>query len=292
MKRVSIVGIAFVVLAVVANADIGRRVISQQIDPASYIGLWLLSAAIIAWFIYDVRRGEHTRNSVVGRQAEPMITWRLAGLAFLTIASAVFASRLLDIGTLALVMIAGVQGVLGLIAAPYRQIWQWAGVMMIFAGIGYLLAPGMYAPNTVGVLLGVISASAWATYWHQLQQDASYAGFLFMSSLRLSLLLVMPLLIFTLPGLHISVWGGGLAMLAGSLFVVGSVVFWREVPRLYHLLWQKMVWVVILVVLIGWVAWDQSSMMNMRLTSAAVVVIVGVLVIGGANGSSSPGSSG
>ncbi|OOE88129.1 hypothetical protein BZG74_09165 [Salinivibrio sharmensis] len=280
---------ALVVVAVmVINVDIGRRILHQSMDPASYIGLWLLAASLVA--IGVLRLCPHKAPSVqkdkplppllTTGQLSSFVTWRLAGLLFLAITSAVFACRLLDIATLGLVVVAGVQGVLGVVSRSHHQHWLWAGLMMVFAGLGYLLAPGMYAPHPLGVGLGLISGGAWASYWSQVVKYPNQAELQVVASLRISLLLVLPLLVFTLPNVSVSVRGGGLAVLAGALFVVGVRLFGRFQKAEPQLLSQQLMWVTVLLALMGLATWDQSSMMNMRLTSAAVVVMSGLVVIG------------
>ncbi|KKA45720.1 hypothetical protein [Salinivibrio sp. KP-1] len=294
MKRANrVIGALVVVVVAVINAEVGRRVINQWIDPASYIGLWLLSAAVMALVgqrfspLKDVAN-RWQGEALASRQMPPFTTWRLAGLLFLAVTSAVFACRLLDIATLGLVVVASVQGVLGLVSRSTHQHWLWMGLMLIFAGLGYLLAPGMYAPSPLGMVLGLISGAAWASFWLQVTQGAHQADVIVATSLRMSLLLVLPLIIFTLPNGFLSLRGVGFAVLAGALFVFAAGVFWRMMASTQRLLAQQLIWVAVLLALMGLVAWDQSSMMNMRLTSAAVVVVVGVVVIGVAGRAEDP----
>ncbi|WBA07580.1 hypothetical protein [Salinivibrio kushneri] len=295
MKRASrIIGASVVVVIAVINAEVGRRVINQWIDPASYIGFWLLSAAMIALggqrLFPQKYAGSRLQEGVAlaPGQIAPLSEWRLAGLLFLAVTSAVFACRLLDIATLGLVVVASVQGVLGVVSRSPHQHWLWMGLMLIFAGLGYLLAPGMYAPSPLGMVLGLISGGAWASFWLQANKRAYQANAILATSLRMSLLLVLPLIIFTLPNGFLSLCGVGFAVLAGALFVFATEVFWRVMASTQKLLAQQLIWVAVLLALMGLVAWDQSSMMNMRLTSAAVVVVIGLIVIGGAGRAEHP----
>ncbi|ODP97145.1 hypothetical protein BGL48_01650 [Salinivibrio sp. SS3] len=292
-KAGGVIGALVVVVIAVINAEVGRRAINQWVDPASYIGLWLLSAAVMALVaqrLYPLKdvaerwQGE----ACFSRQMPPFSTWRLAGLLFLAVTSAVFACRLLDIATLGLVLVASVQGVLGLASRSPHQHRLWMGLMLIFAGLGYLLAPGMYAPSPLGMTLGLMSGGAWASFWLQVTQRAHQADVIVATSLRVSLLFVLPLLIFTLPNGFLSLRGVEFAVFAGALFVLAAGVFWHMMASTQRLLVQPIIWVTVLFALMGLVAWDQNSMMNMRLTSAAAVVVIGLIVIGGAGRAEHP----
>ncbi|OOF32025.1 hypothetical protein [Salinivibrio proteolyticus] len=287
-----------VLMVITANGYLVLWSMAGGLDSASFVALWLAGGAIMAWLTARYLSSNKTSVCSVTTHmypappkraasrlpdslfSQPTDVWRMAASLLLAVTSALFACRYLDLGTLALMVMAGVQGVHGLMVTAERKGLHWGGMMLLFAGVGYLFAPGMYAPSSLGLGLALVAGLAWRDYWQTLSEQTDQYPKQLCVSFRLSVLLAIALLIFALPGLTVTISGAVVAMIAGALTVLGIIYPWQWLSTQVSLLWKHTLSVLAVIALVGVVWLDDGQMMNMRLASAACVAFIGVILMG------------
>ncbi|WP_421759296.1 DMT family transporter [Devosia sp.] len=159
MKLTTLTTIAM--LAFAANSVLARLAfVSASADPLTYTGVRLASGALVLLALVIARQDRGSRFQLAG-------SW--AGAAALTGYALAFsvAYILLGAGTGALILFASVQfGILGwaVIKGDRPGLLEWIGLAIAFAGLAYLVSPGLVAPHPLGALLMLISGLCWAAY--------------------------------------------------------------------------------------------------------------------------------
>lgn len=148
-------------LAFAANSVLARLAfVTASADPLTYTGVRLASGALVLLALVMSRQDRASRFQLAG-------SW--AGAAALTGYALAFsiAYVLLGAGTGALILFASVQfGILGwaVIKGDRPGLLEWVGLAIAFAGLAYLVSPGLVAPHPLGALLMLISGLCWAAY--------------------------------------------------------------------------------------------------------------------------------
>ncbi len=145
-------------LAFAANSLLCRMALGQaHIDPASYTSIRIVSGAVTL-LLLTLPRGT-------------VPSWRPDWLAVLSLCAYMglfsFAYLSLAAGTGALLLFGAVQ--LTMIAAGIRSgesysRLSWAGIGIAFAGLVFLVAPGVTAPDPLGALLMLAAGVSWGWY--------------------------------------------------------------------------------------------------------------------------------
>ena len=150
---------AAAMLAFAANSLLCRLALQRGgIDPASFGAVRVLAGALALALIVRLRRGE--RPAVRS-------DWWSAAMLFAYVAFFSFAYVSLPAGTGALVLFGAVQltmfGV-ALRAGERFPLPGWIGLALAFAGLVYLVLPGVAAPPLAGTLLMALAGVAWGVY--------------------------------------------------------------------------------------------------------------------------------
>lgn len=154
---------AISMLAFAANSILARLALADHsIDPLAYTGIRLASGALVLAAIAHFharragRKGFRTGGSWTGAVALLLyaITFSIAYV-------------MIGAGTGALVLFASVQ--IGMLAwAVFKgdrpRSLEWLGISVAFAGLVYLVLPGLAAPPIPGVLLMAIAGVSWGAY--------------------------------------------------------------------------------------------------------------------------------
>ncbi len=146
-------------LAFAANSVLCRLALSGgTIDPATFTLVRLASGAA-ALAVLARRFG--------GDRPPATPTWTGGILLFLYAAPFSFAYRYLTAATGALLLFAAVQ--VTMVCAAFRagqrpSPGQWIGLLVAFAGLVYLVAPGVTAPPLGGAALMLLAGAAWGLY--------------------------------------------------------------------------------------------------------------------------------
>jgi drug/metabolite transporter (DMT)-like permease len=156
MRTIALTTIAMVAFA--ANSVFARLAFARaEAEPLSYTGIRLAAGAATLALLLLLRR----------QRTRPAGSWAGASALFGYAILFSIAYILLGVGTGALILFASVQiGILGW--AIYRGdrpgIIEWLGFVVAFAGLVYLVSPGVVAPDPLGALLMVAAGLCWAAY--------------------------------------------------------------------------------------------------------------------------------
>lgn len=144
--------------AFAANSLLCRLALGQQlIDAASFTAVRIVAGAVTLAVIAAPRWQDMRWNP----------NWKSAGALSCYMVFFSFAYLTLAAGTGALLLFGAVQ--LTMFAGAVRggerfTALSWAGLSIAFAGIVYLVAPGVQAPNPLGAALMIVAGVAWGAY--------------------------------------------------------------------------------------------------------------------------------
>jgi drug/metabolite transporter (DMT)-like permease len=164
MPKTTIFILGLTVLALVAfaaNSVLARLALGEGgIDALAYTGIRLVAGAATLAGLVALRRPAGTRPAIGG-------SWPGAAMLFGYAIAFSLAYLMLDTATGALVLFASVQfGMLGwaITRGDRPRLLEWAGIVLAFAGLVGLLAPGLTAPDPAGALLMIAAGLCWAAY--------------------------------------------------------------------------------------------------------------------------------
>jgi drug/metabolite transporter (DMT)-like permease len=146
-------------IAFAANSVLCRLALRDTaIDPASFTGLRLLSGALVLWLV--VRRRKPGASATGG-------SWRSGVALFAYAAGFSFAYVSLTAATGALLLFGAVQATMivgGWHVGERVAFGQGCGLALAFAGLVFLVLPGVTAPPLFGALLMLGAGTAWGLY--------------------------------------------------------------------------------------------------------------------------------
>jgi drug/metabolite transporter (DMT)-like permease len=155
-------GAAIAMVAFAANSLLTRGALDDRsIGAGTFSLVRLVSGAVVLVAIARLRAG--TWSPLL---AGP-VPWRPAAYLFGYVAAFSFAYLRLGAATGALVLFGTVQVVLYGVALRRGErpgLSGWTGLVLAFAGLVALVAPGVSAPDAVGVALMVLAGVSWAAY--------------------------------------------------------------------------------------------------------------------------------
>ena len=210
-------------LAFAGNSIICRLALRDHaIDPASFTAIRLLSGAGALLLIFSLaRRGQSLRTHG---------SWLSAFMLFLYAICFSYAYISLSAGAGALILFGFVQATMiltGVWSGDRPSGIEWLGWSLAFAGLIYLVLPGVEAPEPFGAALMAAAGIAWGIYSlrGRAESDALAST---ASNFILSLLMVLVMMIVavTLWSANISVRGVLLAILSGALTSGLGYVVW------------------------------------------------------------------
>lgn len=144
-----------------ANSLVARLALrAGEIDAASFTALRIVAGAVTLLLLTAFGR-----EGIGAAQRHGSLRAALALFGYALTFS--FAYLSLDAGAGALVLFAAVQMTMlgiGIAGGERPQLSEWTGLAVAFAGLVYLVSPGMTAPSPVGVSLMAVSGAAWGYY--------------------------------------------------------------------------------------------------------------------------------
>jgi drug/metabolite transporter (DMT)-like permease len=149
---------ATAMIAFAANSLLCRMALGQDlIDAASFTSIRVLSGALVLVSIVSIR----------GHAKRVTANWPGVAALFGYMVFFSFAYLSLSAGTGALLLFGAVQ--LTMFAAAIRHgerfsLLSWTGLGAAFAGLVYLVAPGVTAPDPLGAVLMATAGVAWGVY--------------------------------------------------------------------------------------------------------------------------------
>lgn len=163
-RKISALLLAMLALiALAANSILCRLALEAgEIDPAGFTAIRLLSgAAILTMLLYFFRLKTPASSSL--RHGSWLAALMLFGYAI----AFSYAYLFLDAGVGALILFGATQIsiiLLSHIGGTRLHIAEWVGVIVAFAGLVYLVLPGMSAPPLAGFVLMAAAGIAWGIY--------------------------------------------------------------------------------------------------------------------------------
>ena len=212
--------------AFAANSLLCRMALGQElIDAASFTSVRVISGALTLGLLVFIR----------GRSTKLRPNWPGAGALFCYMAFFSFAYLSLSAGTGALLLFGAVQ--LTMFASAVRSgerfsFLSWAGLCAAFAGLVFLVAPGVTAPDPIAATLMVIAGIAWGAYSLIGRKSGSpllstAANFVYCVPLTVGLSILF------VAGTDVSVSGVLLAIASGALASgLGYAVWYAVLPQL------------------------------------------------------------
>jgi drug/metabolite transporter (DMT)-like permease len=265
--------VATAMLAFAANSLLCRLALQQaSIDPASFASIRLLSGALALAAIVLVRSG---------RSFSGHADWISAVMLFAYVAFFSFAYLTLSAGTGALILFGCVQLTMlgaGLRSGEVFDAVAWFGLALAFAGLVYLVSPGIEAPPLAGAVLMAIAGAAWGVYSLRGRNVSDPLAATTGNFARAALFAVALNLAFV-SGAHISKGGFFLAVASGAVTSGAGYVVWYAALR--HLTAMQAATVqlsVPLIAAIGGVVFLAEAV-TLRLAGASVAILGGIALV-------------
>lgn len=218
-------------LAFAGNSLLCRMALRDgSIDPASFTSIRLAAGALFLLAIVTWR-GE--RQSLRGHGS-----WASALILFAYAICFSLAYIWLTAGAGALLLFASVQGTmiaLGHLAGERHSGLEWLGWVFAFAGMVWLVLPGIDAPPLLGAFLMILAGIGWGFYsWRGKSETRPLAATA--SNFILSLVFVLPLTAVTIADATVDTAGIALAILSGAVTSgLGYVVWYAALDNLNSL---------------------------------------------------------
>lgn len=213
--------------AFAANSLLCRlALLNGAIDPASFTSIRLLSGAITLVIL--------VRSSA--RPSEVRGSWTSASLLALYAIPFAFAYGYLGAGMGALILFGAVQStmILGSYRAGERLgPVQWAGLLLAFGGLTWLVLPGVHAPSIIGTGLMLVAGAAWGAYSLRGRGAGSSALALTASNFLRATPIALGVSLMQYRAMNFSPRGVMLAVASGAIASgLGYVVWYRVLPDL------------------------------------------------------------
>lgn len=208
-------------LAFAGNSILCRMaLLDRAIDPASFTAIRILSGALALLLIVYVSN----RDSSVREHGG----WTSASMLFAYAIFFSYAYISLNAGVGALILFGFVQGTMiamALWSGDRPGVVEWAGWLLAFAGLVWLLLPGIEAPPAMGAILMALAGIAWGVYSIRGRSESNSLVST-CSNFVYALVFVAILVAITGSGADISSRGLLLALVSGALTSGLGYVIW------------------------------------------------------------------
>jgi len=218
-RAVFLTGVAM--LAFAGNSILCRLALRDgAIDPASFTSVRLVSGAVTLMVIlWITRRGDTPRAHG---------SWLSACVLFFYAICFSYAYITLSAGAGALILFGFVQGTMiaiGIWSGDRPTTPEWLGWSLAFAGLVWLVLPGVEAPPWSGASLMAVAGIAWGVYSirGRTESDALAST---ASNFMLTIPMVAVLTVVTFTGADISTHGITLAIVSGAITSGIGYVIW------------------------------------------------------------------
>jgi drug/metabolite transporter (DMT)-like permease len=269
-------------LAFAANSLLCRLGLGAgSIDAASFASLRMVSGAAVLALILRQRDG----SVLAGGGTALRAAVKPALMLFLYMACFSFAYLSLGAGTGALILFGAVQLTMfatALLRGERFSPLSWGGLALAFAGLVYLVLPGLHAPDPFGALLMGVAGLAWGVY-SLLGRSAADP---LLATARNFLVAVPPILAISVASLllapgtaHADLRGVLLALASGALASgCGYVVWYALLPNLSAMRAATLQLSVPAIAALGGVLF-LGEMLTQRLVFAALATLGGVAIV-------------
>ncbi len=216
----------FALIAFAANSVLTRMALGQPtIDAASFATIRVVSGAATLVLVSSLSRQTEARQS--------RGSWASGSMLFLYAVPFSFAYLSLSTGTGALILFGMVQVTMILAALGSGErphVWEWVGLVLAFAGLVYLVSPGLTAPSPIGSLLMAVAGISWGLYslWGRGASNPLAAT---TGNFVRAVPMVLGVSLMALSQAHLSGTGVLLAVLSGALASGLGYVVWYAALR-------------------------------------------------------------
>jgi drug/metabolite transporter (DMT)-like permease len=211
--------------AFAANSVLCRLALGEgHIDAASFATVRVVSGAIVLFAFVSYRS-----EGPVPRDAD----WQAAMALFVYMLFFSFAYLSLGAGTGALILFGAVQMTMFIAALRSGEAFSavsWAGLLCAFAGLIYLVSPGVTAPDLRGAVMMAIAGIAWGAYSLRGKKAANATRATAWNFLLSVPLVLLSSLIFT-NQFHATTTGVSLAIASGVIASGAGYVIWYAALR-------------------------------------------------------------
>ena len=215
---------AIAIVAFAANSVLCRLALGQDlIDAASFTSIRVISGAGVLGLIVLIRQHKGRMKS----------DWRPGLALFIYMVFFSFAYVSLGVGTGALIAFGAVQLTMFAVALRGGEHFpglSWVGLTIAIAGLVYLVAPGVTAPDPMGAALMVVAGVAWGCYsllGRSVSDPTQATAYNFLFSVPF---VVLTSLLF-IEDLKISMAGVSLAVASGAIASGLGYVIWYAALR-------------------------------------------------------------
>ena len=269
-------------LAFAANSLLCRLALGAgSIDAASFASLRMVSGALMLALILRLRGG----RVMAGGAAALLGALKPALMLFLYMACFSFAYLSLGAGTGALILFGAVQLTMfavALLGGERFSVLSWGGLVLAFAGLVYLVLPGLHAPDPLGALLMAVAGLGWGFYSLLGRRSADPL----LATARNFLVAVPPVLLVSLASMllasdlaHAETSGVLLALASGALASgCGYVVWYALLPHLSAMRAATLQLSVPAIAALGGVLL-LGEVLTPRLVLAAIATLGGVAIV-------------
>ena len=262
---------AFALVAFAANSILCRLALADgAIDAASFTAIRLVSGALVLGLLLKL--------PPFNKPIKSKGSWFSATILFFYAAAFSFAYNTLSTGTGALILFGAVQLTMlisALLCGERFRCGESLGVLAAFAGLVYLVFPGITAPSLSGSLLMTGAGIAWGIYSLQGRGSAAPLADTTGNFTR-SLPLVAALSFFFLREIHVTFTGALLAILSGGLASgVGYVAWYAALQGMTSIRASIIQLSVPVLAALGGVLF-LSEIITLRLVVATVAILGGV----------------
>lgn len=212
----------FALIAFASNSLLCRLALGgREVDPATFTSVRLISGALALSIIHRASRSDRApkvRATSVGKRSGAG-SWTSALWLFLYALPFSLAYVSLGVAAGALILFLSVQATMLLGAVRLGEkirLLEACGIAVAFAGLAYLLSPGLSAPNPFGSALMIVAGVAWGLYSLRGRGSLDPIGDTAMNFVRAAPLTVLASLV-TLSHAHLSVRGALLAAASGVI---------------------------------------------------------------------------
>jgi len=207
-------------VAFAGNSVLCRKALGAgEIDAASFATMRIASGGLVLAILLYLRR----------RKPAP-VNWRTVAGLFAYVAFFSFAYITLSTGTGALILFGAVQLTMFIVALRAGEHFSgvsWAGLIVAFGGLIYLVSPGLTAPDPVGAALMAVAGIAWGAY-SLLGRGAGDPLAATASNFIFCIPLVVLVNIVFLDDLHLTTRGVLLATVSGGITSGIGYAIWYE----------------------------------------------------------------
>jgi drug/metabolite transporter (DMT)-like permease len=277
-KNIQTIGYTIAALiAFAANSVLCRIALKDNaIDASSFTAIRLLSGVLMFLILFSFKA--KSSKSISEKNAS---SWKSGLVLFIYAITFSFAYISLDTGTGALVLFGAVQLTMiiaSIVKGNKLHISEWAGVVISFSGLAYLVYPTLITPDFSGFILMGLSGIAWGIYTLAGRGSANPmkdTAFNFMYTLPL----ILCLMLMTFPMINVSFDGAVLAVISGAFAsALGYTIWYIALGGLSETEAAVVQLSVPVIAAIGGVLFISESI-SMRLIIACILVLGGILTV-------------